>query len=333
MKHAWEIDVNVLIIFFVRDEVLKQTFEAVKKARPRRLFLWQDGPREGRPDDLEGIERCRKVVEDIDWDCEVYTQYHDSNFGCDPSTFYAQKWAFSLVETCIILEDDMVADNSFFRFCQELLEKYKDDERINHICGVNFFGESKDCPNDYLFAHNGTGAWASWRRVAKGWDETYSFLDKDYYLKNLESKDKKELVKVSREIAIGRRATGKAFWESILGFDCLLNNRLVIIPKHNMVSNIGLTENATHGANPKLMPKSARRLFNMPIHEQQFPLKHPEYVVADQNYYKELNKLMGNGHPFRRFFRKLVYIWKCFMYGEAGRLFTAAGRKLKKKGK
>ena len=333
MKHAWEIDVNVLIIFFVRDEVLKQTFEAVKKARPRRLFLWQDGPREGRPDDLEGIERCRKVVEDIDWDCEVYTQYHDSNFGCDPSTFYAQKWAFSLVETCIILEDDMVADKSFFRFCQELLEKYKDDERINHICGVNFFGESKDCPNDYLFAHNGTGAWASWRRVAKGWDETYSFLDKDYYLKNLESKDKKELVKVSREIAIGRRATGKAFWESILGFDCLLNNRLVIIPKHNMVSNIGLTENATHGANPKLMPKSARRLFNMPIYEQQFPLKHPEYVVADQNYYKELNKLMGNGHPFRRFFRKLVYIWKCFMYGEAGRLFTAAGRKFKKKGK
>lgn len=333
MKYPWEIDVNVLIIFFVRDEVLKQTFEAVKKARPRRLLLWQDGPREGRADDLEGIERCRKIVEDIDWDCEVYTTYNEKNFGCDPSTFYAQRWAFSLVEMCIILEDDMVADKSFFLFCKELLEKYKDDERINHICGVNFFGESKDCPNDYLFAHNGTGAWASWRRVAKGWDETYSFLDEEYYIKNAMSKDKKELVKVAYNTALSRRKMGKAFWESILGFDCLLNNRLVIIPKLNLVSNIGLTENATHGANPKLMPKSARRLFDMPINEQQFPLKHPKYIVADQNYYNELNKLVGNGHPFRRFFRKVAYIWKCIIHGEAGRLFKAVGRRFKKKGK
>ena len=333
MKHPWEIDVNVLIIFFVRDEVLKETFEAVKKARPRRMFLWQDGPRAGRPDDLEGIARCRKIVEDIDWDCEVYTQYHEENFGCDPSTFYAQKWAFSLVETCIILEDDMVADKSFFRFCQELLEKYKDDERINHICGVNFFGETKDCPNDYLFAHNGTGAWASWRRVAKGWDETYSFLDKEYYIKNVASKDKKELVDVSYKIAVGRRKTGRAFWESILGFDCLLNNRLVIIPKRNMVSNIGLTENATHGVNPKLMTKGERALFNMPIHEQQFPLKHPEYIVVDQQYYEDRNKMLAIGHPFIRLGRKISYVWKCIIYGESGRVFKAVARRLKKKRK
>ena len=333
MKHPWEIDVNVLIIFFVRDEVLKQTFEAIKKARPRRLLLWQDGPREGRLDDVEGIARCRKIVEDIDWECEVYTQYHEANFGCDPSTFYAQKWAFSLVEMCIILEDDMVADKSFFRFCHELLEKYKDDERINHICGVNFFGETKDCPNDYLFAHNGTGAWASWRRVAKGWDETYSFLDKKYYLNNLESKDKKELVKASRKIAIGRKATGKAFWETILGFDCLLNNRLVIIPKRNMVSNIGLTENATHGVSAKLMTKGERALFDMPVYEQTFPLKHPEYIVADQKYYKDRNKISGTGHPFICLGRKIHYIWKCLIHGEIGRIFKAIGRRLKRKGK
>lgn len=333
MKKPWEIDVNVLIIFFVRDEVLKQTFEAVKKARPRRLLLWQDGPREGRKDDLIGIEKCRKIVEDIDWDCEVYTKYHEKNIGCDPSTFYAQKWAFSLVERCIILEDDMVADKSFFLFCEELLERYKNDERINHICGVNFFGESKNCPNDYLFAHSGTGAWASWRRVAKGWDETYSFLDKEYYIKNTKSKDKKSLVEVSYKIALGRRKTGKAFWESILGFDCLLNNRLVIIPKRNMVSNIGLTENATHGVNPRLMTKEERRLFNMPVYKQQFPLKHPEYIVVDQDYYKARNKLLGIGHPFCRFFKKVVYVWKCIIYGEAGRLFKAIGRRFKRKGK
>jgi len=331
MKYPWEIDVNVLIIFFVRDEVLKQTFEAVKKARPRRLLLWQDGPRKNRPNDMEGIERCRKIVEDIDWDCEVYTKYHEENFGCDPSTFYAQKWAFSLFDKCIILEDDMVANRSFFLFCHELLEKYECDERINHICGVNFLEVYEDCPNDYLFARNGTGAWASWRRVAQGWDENYTFLDKAYYLKNLDTPEKKALYRATYKTALQRRTTGKAYWESILGFDCMLNNRVVIIPKYNMVSNIGLTENATHGANPKLMPKKVRALFDMKVYDLVNEIVHPEYVVVDKKYMQKLSRISGTGHPFIVFGRKITYIVKCVFYREAGRLFKALARKLKRK--
>ncbi|MBQ8055703.1 MAG: hemolysin activation protein, partial [Paludibacteraceae bacterium] len=176
MKHPWEIDVNVLIIFFVRDEVLKKTFEAVKKARPRRLLLWQDGPREDRADDLEGIERCRKIVEDIDWDCEVYTTYNEKNIGCDPSIYYAYKWAFTKVDKCIFLEDDQVPNQSYFRFCKELLDKYENDTRISHICGYNYTEIAPDCETDYLFAPFGSGAWATWKRVVDEWEEDYGFL-------------------------------------------------------------------------------------------------------------------------------------------------------------
>lgn len=314
MKQAWEIDVNVLLIFFVREEVFEKAFEAVRKVKPRRLLLWQDGPREGRADDLVGLESCRKIAENIDWDCEVHTHYCEKNYGCDPSTFYAQKWAFSIVDKCIILEDDMVAEPTYFQYCKELLDKYENDERINHICGVNFFGNYEKCPNDYLFAISGTGAWASWRRVADGWDENYTFLDKEYYMKNLVTKERRALMKKIINVAWDRRRSGKAYWETILGFDALLNNRLVIIPKKNMVTNIGLTENATHGSKPKLMTKQEKSLFYMTTTSQTFPLKHPEYVVMDQEYYKDWCKTLCVGHPFRKFYRKCVHVLKRIFY-------------------
>ena len=133
----WKNDVAVLLIFFTRDDVFAKTFAAVKEARPRKLLLWQDGPREGRPNDMQGIQRCREIAEDIDWECEIYKNYQEKNWGCDPSTFYSHKWAFSIVDKCIILEDDCVPAQSFFPFCKELLDRYEKDLRINRICGFN----------------------------------------------------------------------------------------------------------------------------------------------------------------------------------------------------
>ena len=329
-KKSWKIDVPVLIIFFARSDVFEKTFEAVRKARPSTLLLWQDGPREGRQDDIEGINRCREIADRVDWDCTVYRMYNKQNYGCDPSTFYAHKWAFSLVEKCIILEDDMVAEECFFQYCKELLDKYENDQRINHICGINFFGVSEDCPNDYLFAYNGTGAWASWRRVAQEWDETYSFLEKEYYIKNLKYRAK-PLFKVTYEHALKRKAQGKAYWETILGYNCTLNNRYVIIPKRNMVTNIGMDEGSTHGANIKLIPKSVRMLFNAPTYQQEFPLKHPEYVVLDHKYYVDRNRLLGIGRPFYKLGIKIAYAFKCLIYGEFGRIFKSVKRRFKKR--
>lgn len=127
-------DVSVLMLFFNRADSLQQVFEAVRQAQPARLFLYQDGPRGER--DLPGIEACRRVVENIDWPCEVHRLYQEKNYGCDPSGFMSQQWAFSLTDKCIVLEDDVVPSPSFFPFCKEMLDRYENDERIGMIAGL-----------------------------------------------------------------------------------------------------------------------------------------------------------------------------------------------------
>ena len=310
MKYPWEIDVNVLIIFFVRDEVLKQTFEAVKKARPRRLLLWQDGPREGRSDDLEGIERCRKVVEDIDWDCEVYTTYNEKNIGCDPSIYYAYKWVFTKVDKCIFLEDDQVPNQSYFKFCKELLDKYENDTRISHICGYNYTEIAPDCEDDYLFAPFGSGAWATWKRVVDEWEGDYTFLNEPAKIEWLKKRYGK-LAEISFQNAHRHKETGKEFWESIVGCNCMLNSHYAIIPKKNLVSNLGLTMNSTHSnTSKKYLPKATANLFEMPTYELDFPLKHPKHVLINQTYVDKVHRIMGTGHPMIRLYRRCVYILK-----------------------
>lgn len=172
------VDVPVLLLFFSRPEQFKLVFEQVKKARPSQLFLYQDGPREGREDDIKGIKECRKIAENIDWECEVKRLYQEKNYGCDPSEYISQKWAFSYVDKCIVLEDDDVPSISFFSFCKEMLDKYENDTRIGLISGFNHEEITKDVDEDYFFTSNvSIWGWASWKRVIDQWDEKYTFLD------------------------------------------------------------------------------------------------------------------------------------------------------------
>lgn len=99
---------------------------------------------------MPGIQACRKVVDEIDWECEVHQWYQEQNFGCDPSEYLSQKWAFSHVDKCIVLEDDDIPSVSFFRFCKELLDKYENDTRICMISGINYDEVTKDVPYDYF---------------------------------------------------------------------------------------------------------------------------------------------------------------------------------------
>lgn len=288
----WKIDVAVMIIFFVRDDTLQKVFDSVKAARPRKLLLWQDGPRQDRPDDLQGISKCRKIVENIDWDCEVIKNYHEENMGCDPSTFYADKWAFSLVDKCIILEDDQAPVQSFYLYCKELLDKYEFDERISHICGYNYLGEYNDYPYDYLFSFTGTGAWASWRRTAETWDETYAFAADDATLNNVR---KQYGARADKWIAYAKRhkESGIAHWESIIGMGAHVNSRMAIVPRVNLVQNLGVSENATHSviSDPLLIPQRVRR-FYISGKKLDFPIRHPKYVVPEMNYIVQNEKAM-----------------------------------------
>lgn len=313
-KHKSKIDIAVLILFFNRPHLLKEVFEQVKIARPSKLYLFQDGAREGRPDDIENVQKCRDIVEDIDWECEVHFNYQEKNNGCDPSEYLAQKWMFETEEMGIVLEDDDVPSQSFFPFCKELLEKYKDDQRINMICGMNNIEVADHCPYDYLFSISGSiTGWASWKRVIDEWDEYIPFVDDEYAVKQFKQVYKHRLVKIDKILERRRQQnkSGIAYYEAILSSNALTQNRLNIVPTKNLISNIGNNGESTHGvASLEMLPKGLRRIFNMKTYEYDFPLNHPPYVMEDLEFLKKIYRVMGKGHPFvniYRLFESLFY--------------------------
>lgn len=305
----WENDVNVLIIFFIREDVLEKTFDAVRQARPRRLLLWQDGARDNHPDDMEKIRRCRQIVENVDWDCEVYKNYQTKNWGCDPSTFYSHKWAFSIVDKCVILEDDCVPSQSFFYYCKELLDKYENDSRIGRICGMCQVDVFDNYPYDYTFASFGSVGWATWKRVADLWEEDYGFLDDSYamrlYLAKYRTKRDKNYLLLTDTF----RRQGVAHWEQIQSFARVLNSQLCIIPTRNLVHNIGLGIDSTHSnVNLKDIPKRIRTAFYSPAVELDRPIRHPKYVIQNMIYEQALRKVLAP--TIGDFFRRLKRLMK-----------------------
>ena len=309
--HSAKIDVPVLLIFFCRPQTTAKVFEQIKRARPSKLFLYQDGPRTDRPDDLAKVMECRRIVEDIDWECEVNKCYQDKNVGCDPSEFIAQKWAFNHVDRCIVLEDDDVPALSFFPFCAELLERYKDDERINIICGLNHLGTKGDVPYDYFFSPYGSiTGWASWKRVIDTWEEHYDYLDDEYAMRIVQKLPACMDIESHRIVdAKRKRQQGVPYYETLLGASNRLHSRLNIVPTKNMISNIGLGEDAAHTTSGTTEEEGG--MFNMKTYDVVFPLKHPKYIVCDIEHVMAVDDIFGRRLTFWGLWKRRVrIIWK-----------------------
>lgn len=304
-KNPSEVDVAVLLLFFTRTEQTVCTFEQIRKARPARLYLYQDGPRQGREDDVNNITQCRKAVEDmIDWDCDVHKFYQENNFGCDPSEYISQKWMFSTEEKGIVIEDDDVMSVSFFRFCKELLDRYENDTRINMICGLNHLGVYDECPYDYFFSQGGGAiwGWASWRRVINQWDPNYPLLDSEYDMKVLTAAIGTKRAKSFVSTCKRHKATGREHYESIFGYTRYFNSTFNIVPRKNMTCNIGIAAESTHAVSDiTLLPKKVRRQLYMKTYDVAFPMKHPSCVIDEKIYKHKLYRLL-NGTWFERFF-------------------------------
>lgn len=117
-------------------------FEAIRKARPSRLLLYQDGPRNA--NDVPRMEACRQIVENIDWECQVHRNYQTVNRGCDPSNYLSHQWAFSLYDKCVVFEDDDIPSETFLPFCKEMLDRYEHDDRVGMIQGFNLEERTPD---------------------------------------------------------------------------------------------------------------------------------------------------------------------------------------------
>lgn len=334
MKQPYKTDIAVLMLFFNRPETFSQAFAAVREARPSRLFLYQDGAREGNAKDAEGIEACRRIAGDdnIDWECDVRRNYQTRNYGCDPSGYMSQKWAFSLADKVVVIEDDVVPSPTFLPFCKEMLDRYEHDERITMVAGFNTDEVTPDVPYDYFFTSAfSIWGWASWRRVVDQWDGDYGFMRDDFNRRQLASLVRERGYRNDfMKMCADHAASGKQYFESIFWAAMLMNDGLAIMPTRNMVSNVGATADSTHYSALRTMPHGLRRIFTMGRHDVTFPLKHPRYVMEYAPYKAHLYRTMGWNHPGIKVARSLEELWLNLKAGNLRQIFRSLGKRIDK---
>lgn len=291
------LDISVGIIFFNRPEPLKKTYEIVRQSRPARLFLIQDGERSNHPTDRDNIIKCREVFSNIDWDCEVHTNYSDTNLGCGKRPYTGITWMFSLTDKAVILEDDCVIGDNFLLFCKEMLDRYENDLRIGIISAWNHFGYYDFGGYSYGFTKSvGCGAWATWKNRWNKYDMTIDGLNE--YTEKCLLRDITPLYAAKKKLARWKKARIElktndkiSYWDHQWGFVRNVNSWLTIVPKYNQMCNIGISEDATHSSSSKL-PGRIRRLFYMETPLLESPFRHPPFVIADREYDEKYYKLI-----------------------------------------
>ena len=161
----------ILFLIFNRPQLTARVFAAIREAQPSQLYVAADGPRSNRPGEADLCEQARRVINGVDWPCEVKTLYRQENLGCRQAVSSAITWFFDNVEAGVVLEDDCLPIESFFRFCSELLIRYRDDTRIGMISGNNHGFRIYDDSLSYSFSkHGAIWGWASWRRAWRLYD-------------------------------------------------------------------------------------------------------------------------------------------------------------------
>jgi len=274
------VNAPVALILFNRPDLTAAVFARVAAARPPKLLLVADGPRRHEPRDVEKCALARKVVEQIDWDCEVLRNYSDVNLGCGRRPATGITWVFDQVDRAIILEDDCVPDPTFFRFCDILLERFQEDERIMQISGNNFqFGRRRGTYSYFFSRYNiCAGAWATWRRAWRHFDFTLSLWPTLRGTPWLQ-----DILDIPVAAAHWARVFQTAheehdtadYWDYQWTFAFWAQSGLAVAPNCNLVSNLGYRYDATHSKD------GTSRGANLPTRAMVFPLEHPPYVVAD----------------------------------------------------
>ena len=238
----------VLFLIFNRPDTTEKVFEQIKNARPKRLYVAADAPRENRPGEELLCKQAKDIVSNIDWECEVKTLYRNQNAGCRDAVSAAITWFFDNEEEGIILEDDCLPANSFFKFCDTLLEKYRFDSRVRHITGCNLQEGKKWGKGSYYFSNRThVWGWAGWKRVWIEYDKNLNRYNSDEIKGKLENIYSDPLVVETWVSIFNDVKAGKInSWAYPLDFINFFSNGLTIIPNENLISNIGFGTDATN---------------------------------------------------------------------------------------
>jgi hypothetical protein len=266
----------VVFIIFRRPDVTAKVFGQIRLAQPKQLFVIADGPRN--EEEALRCQQARAITEQIDWDCEVYRDYSEANLGCRRRVSSGLNWVFEQVNEAIVLEDDCLPSQSFFNFCQSLLDYYRNDTRIWGISGNNFQDGNVRGDGSYYFSrYFHCWGWATWRRA---WENYKSDLSDWEQVKQLGLLDL--VLENSDEIhywsQIFNELADKGVpdsWAYRWLYTCWLNSGLTILPNTNLVSNLGFGRNGTHTSDQK------SSLANIEA-ENLLEFRHPTFLVRDK---------------------------------------------------
>ena len=237
----------VLFLIFNRPETTQQVFSAIRKAKPPRLYVAADGPRSDYPNEDEKCEHSRKIAKNVDWDCEVKTLFRDQNLGCRLGVSQAISWFFENEPEGIILEDDCLPSQSFFWFCQEMLEYFRNDKAVRVICG--FYSnelEYKPSASFFFSRYLRVWGWAGWRRSNEGYDSNINLLieKQNTWKKDIFSHTdiflKRYWQDMFEEVGSGKIDT----WDIQLQYLLWQKKQQVIVSSKNLIQNIGWIQGA-----------------------------------------------------------------------------------------
>jgi hypothetical protein len=266
----------VALLIFNRPDTTERVFNAIAQARPSKLLVVADGPRASRSGEAERCQQTRAVIQRVDWDCEVITNFADSNMGCKLRVSSGIDWIFEQVEEVIILEDDCLPDLSFFRFCDEMLERYRDNERVGMVSGGNLqFGRQRGIGSYYFSKYTHIWGWASWRRAWKHYDRDLTHWPEFKAQGLLE-----QMFATIGEQAYWQNSFQWVHegsldtWDVSWTFTALTHGLLQVVPNVNLISNIGFGVDATH---THVVGVHA----NLPTQAIEFPLRHPTFVLPN----------------------------------------------------
>jgi len=267
----------VLFIIFNRPDTTRLIFDEIKKARPAKLYIAADGPREDREGENVLCSLSRSIIEQIDWDCQVSSLYQIKNLGCKNAVASAIDWFFEKEDEGIILEDDCLPANEFFRFCDTLLTKYRYDSRIRHIGGCNLQSGIKRGDASYYFSNmTHVWGWASWKRAWIAYDRelsNYNINDVPTQLGKIFSEPL--IIETWTNIFMQVKNKEVDTWDYQLTFTNFFNNGLSAMPNVNLITNIGFRQDATH---TKLTDSNA----NIPLGTLDSKITHPLYFLPDK---------------------------------------------------
>lgn len=301
---GWSLETPVVLFIYERERTTEQVLKTIVEADPPAMYVVADGP--ATESEADSCERTRDVVRDRNFDFPVHKAFASENMGLRQRFTTGLDWVFDNTSEAIILEDDTVPEQSFFPFCDRLLDRFRGDERVMEITGRNQLETWQRAGYDYHFSYyGGIWGWATWRDAWEEYDPQMSLWQSPEVKRRIrdliaDEEQYRYLERVYDKTMAGEIET----WDYQWGFARHLNGAMSVVPAKNLVKNIGFGDGATNTKD------TASGFADKETFELDLPLEHPPYILPDREYDREFHTLRPTASLPRRGVRRLLRLWE-----------------------